>query len=380
MGSSEVFDALRLTQVEVEALILELNRANARSPAATKRSLRRWPMQFQRCVLTTNSKMMGKVHAVGYPRNLSRRGVALLSGTFVHPGTSCHVILRSITGTAKCLEGVCRWCRHVRARAHDVGIELQTAVHPRDFFIQQGSECLFQMESVDVSTLKGNLLLVDNDRLTHKLFQDLLGNSNVDVWFAESGEQAISLLNQSPDLVVCEYQLPEMTGLDLLIKSREMGHQSPFLLMAREGDTELRLAAIGAGANELLMRPLTPEVVLRGVAEVLSETLRIDDAPARPASNTLAIPVESLVRLAQEGVEAAEAGNIDGARASVQRLGTTANEFGASALGLHAERVASSIVASVPIPKLTGDLRSLLRECQHLEKAGATKPRHADAA
>lgn len=388
MSSTEVYDSLRLAQGEVEQLIAELNRAGARSSGASKRALKRWPMQFQKCVLTTTSKTSGNMHAVAYPRNLCKTGAAVLSGAFVHPGTPCHLSMRSIDGTARSVQGVVRWCRHVKARAHDLGIMFHGSVNPRDFFIHQGDECLFQLENVDVAALRGSLVVADGDVLTHRLFQDLLGNSAVELTFAKSGQECLSALEQCPDLAVAEYALPDMTGLDLLIKSREAGYRTPIILMAQDNDSDLRLAAIGGGARELLFRPAAPETILRGVAEILMPG---NDAVGKDASQgagkaggtvNCAAPIEALVDLARGALQCLTSGDSEGAQKRLGRIVTSCHEFGLPGLGEQATKIVASARSGVPQARLVGEVRALIREFESAQSAcsvqtAAEKPKAA---
>jgi CheY-like chemotaxis protein len=269
MSSSEVFDSLRLMQAEVERLMTDLNKVSGQSPGATKRTLKRWPMQFQRSVLTTTSRLTGNVHGVAYPRNLSKSGAAVLVGSFIHPGTACHLTLRARDGTARSMAGVVKWCRHAKARAHDLGVQFETPISPREFCILNEGDCVLNLERVDVTNLVGSVLVVDEDRETHALFQGVFSASAVVVNFAKSGAEAVSMLGQSPDVIVTESTLPDMSGVELLKKIRESGKKMPVILIAKEVNDELRVAAFGGGASEVLMRPVTPDIVLRGVGEHL---------------------------------------------------------------------------------------------------------------
>jgi CheY-like chemotaxis protein len=269
MSSSEVFDSLRLMQAEVESLMAALNKASGQSAGASRRTLKRWPMQFQRSVLTTTSRLSGNVHGVAYPRNLSKSGAAVLVGSFIHPGTACHLTLRAKDGTARSMAGVVRWCRHAKARAHDLGVQFETPISPREFCIINEGECVLNLERVDVTNLVGSVLVVDEDRETHALFQSVFSASAVVVNFARSGAEAVSMLGQSPDVIVTESALPDMTGVELLKKVRESGKQMPVILIAKEVADELRMEAFGGGASEMLTRPVTPDIVLRAVGEHL---------------------------------------------------------------------------------------------------------------
>jgi CheY-like chemotaxis protein len=378
MSSTEVFDSLRLHQAEVEQLIADLNRASAKAPGASKRALKRWPMQFQRCVLTTTSKMAGNVHGVAYPRNLCKKGAAVLSGSFVHPGTACHLSLRSIDGTARSIQGVVRWCRHVKARAHDLGIMFNAAINPRDFFIQQGDECLFQLEYVDVAALRGSLVVADADILTHKLFQDVLGSSAIEMTFAKSGAECLSILEQCPDLAIAEHALPDMTGLDLLIKAREAGHRTPIILMAQDTDKDLRLAAIGAGAKELLFRPATPETILRGVAEVLMPGQSVAGGDETNGSSPVKIncsaPLTALADLAREALTTMTSGDVEGGKKRLGRIATSCREFALPTLADQADKIAAAAGSGVPQTRLVGEIRGLLKEFESAATACSITP------
>lgn len=383
MSSTEVYDSLRLHQAEVEALIADLNRASAKTPGASKRALKRWPMQFQKCVLTTTTKTTGNVHGVAYPRNLCKKGAAVLSGAFVHPGTACHLSLRSIDGSARSIQGVVRWCRHVKARAHDLGILFSGSINPRDFFIQHGDECLFQLEFVDVAQLRGSLVVTDSDILTHKLFQDLLGASAVEMSFTKTGAECLAMLEQCPDLAIAENELPDMTGLDLLIKAREAGHRTPIILMSQDNDRDLRLAAIGAGAKELLFRPATPETILRGVAEVLmpNDDQKGKDGEASPATQRIncSAPLEALADLAREAMTTMTAGDVEGGRKRLGRIATSCREFALPNLAEQADRIAAAAATGVPQSRLVGEIRGLLKEFETASAACKITPTAAQA-
>jgi len=85
---------------------------------------------------------------------------------------------------------------------------------------------------------------------------------------ASSPEQAIEVYRkEKPDLVICDYSMPDMTGLELMkILQKEAGKEIPFIITLADADNEI--AAFDGGARDVIRKPFKPEVLLRRVANV----------------------------------------------------------------------------------------------------------------
>ncbi len=82
---------------------------------------------------------------------------------------------------------------------------------------------------------------------------------------SENGRDAFNKVVIQPlDLIISDYNMPEMDGLSLLRAVR--GHQAvrklPFILLTGRGDRELVVKAAQAGVNNYLVKPFT-EIILR---------------------------------------------------------------------------------------------------------------------
>ena len=74
------------------------------------------------------------------------------------------------------------------------------------------------------------------------------------------GKSALNDINQSPpDLVLTDWNMPEMSGIDLLRNVRADGKKMPFVFVTSESTDEMRNIAIAAGARGLITKPFTPE-------------------------------------------------------------------------------------------------------------------------
>jgi len=78
---------------------------------------------------------------------------------------------------------------------------------------------------------------------------------------AADGRQALELAAKvSPDLVLSDWNMPEMTGIEFLRTLRAMGSGVPFCFVTSEGSEEMRAQAEHAGAMGLIAKPFTADV------------------------------------------------------------------------------------------------------------------------
>ena len=72
---------------------------------------------------------------------------------------------------------------------------------------------------------------------------------------AEDGEQALNLVSElKPDVLVSDVRMPKLSGIDVLVRLRERGIQTPAVLLTTFDDDEAFLRAIQAGARAFLRK------------------------------------------------------------------------------------------------------------------------------
>jgi two-component system, chemotaxis family, chemotaxis protein CheY len=88
----------------------------------------------------------------------------------------------------------------------------------------------------------------------------------------ENGKVALEYLTRSTEvgLIVCDWNMPEMTGLELLKALRGMDQYKriPFLMVTAEGKPENVLEAAKAGATGFIIKPFAPDVLQRKIREL----------------------------------------------------------------------------------------------------------------
>lgn len=81
-----------------------------------------------------------------------------------------------------------------------------------------------------------------------------------DIVEAADGRQAYeAALSDSPDLVLSDWNMPEMTGIESLRAIRAAGSTVTFGFVTSEGSDEMRAEAEAAGAAFLITKPFTPD-------------------------------------------------------------------------------------------------------------------------
>jgi two-component system, chemotaxis family, chemotaxis protein CheY len=77
---------------------------------------------------------------------------------------------------------------------------------------------------------------------------------------AENGMEALTMArSQNPDLILSDWNMPEMNGIDLLKALRGSGDTTPFCFVTSESSEEMRAQAEQAGALGLIAKPFTAE-------------------------------------------------------------------------------------------------------------------------
>jgi response regulator RpfG family c-di-GMP phosphodiesterase len=119
------------------------------------------------------------------------------------------------------------------------------------------------------------VLLVDDEPDIRESLKMLLEASleGIEVATAESGAVALEILADRPvDLIVTDYKMPGMNGLEFLGRAQKVAPKVPRILVTAFPDLEIAIKAINeAGIENFFTKPFEPEQVLGVVRELLKE-------------------------------------------------------------------------------------------------------------
>jgi two-component system, chemotaxis family, chemotaxis protein CheY len=117
------------------------------------------------------------------------------------------------------------------------------------------------------------VLIVDDSRVMRQIVSRTLrqaGYTELSLLEASNGLEAYELVqSHQPDLVLSDWNMPEMNGFDLLRSLRGRGHEVAFGFVTSEGTQEMRAKAAAAGALFLVAKPFTAESFKDALTPVL---------------------------------------------------------------------------------------------------------------
>ncbi len=111
------------------------------------------------------------------------------------------------------------------------------------------------------------ILIADDDRLVRTMLSDLLSDLGHIVVEATNGQEAVALCaREAPDVLVLDFLMPKLSGLDALRAIRETGAHTPAVLLTAITGGSFR-AMDGAEAVEVLLeKPVTRRSLERALA------------------------------------------------------------------------------------------------------------------
>jgi two-component system, OmpR family, KDP operon response regulator KdpE len=112
--------------------------------------------------------------------------------------------------------------------------------------------------------VKPVILVIDDEQQLRRLLRVSLESNGYRVFEAENGQQGLTeVANRHPDLVVLDLGLPDIDGVDVLLRLREWTSVPVIILSVRETEND-KVTALRSGADDFLTKPFsTGELLAR---------------------------------------------------------------------------------------------------------------------
>jgi DNA-binding NtrC family response regulator len=131
------------------------------------------------------------------------------------------------------------------------------------------------------------ILIADDEPSNRKILAQELVHKGFAVDTASGGNEALAKIESAPpDLVILDYMMPDMSGLEVLKELRKKGNDTPVIMITAYGSVERAVEVMKAGAYDFITRPFDPDHIelvarkaierqtLKREVEVLSEESR----------------------------------------------------------------------------------------------------------
>ena len=125
--------------------------------------------------------------------------------------------------------------------------------------------------------MKKNILLVDDDPLIIRMYQNRLSNDGYEVRTASNGEEAlIQVMKEKPDLILLDIMMPKMNGVETLkrLKAEPKTENIPVIILTNLGDNPKDIeSAKRLGALDYLVKvETTLKKLLERVGQVVGSS------------------------------------------------------------------------------------------------------------
>lgn len=118
-----------------------------------------------------------------------------------------------------------------------------------------------------------HILIIDDDITSLDLVSYVFEERGYQVDRCADGISAIEKISElNPDLVMVDLLMPEVNGVETVLKIRSMGFvDTPIIAFTAVDDSELHRDAMNAGCNEVLTKPCPAERLVRSIRRYLPQ-------------------------------------------------------------------------------------------------------------
>lgn len=119
------------------------------------------------------------------------------------------------------------------------------------------------------------ILVVEDDAALAELLRYNLGREGFEISYASDGEEAlISLEETLPDLVVLDWMLPHISGVEICrqLRAKTDTKDTPIIMLTARGEEEDRVRGLELGADDYLTKPFSMSELVARIRAVLRRT------------------------------------------------------------------------------------------------------------
>lgn len=152
---------------------------------------------------------------------------------------------------------------------------------------------------------KLTLLIIEDEEAIRDMLRFSLSQQEFHLIDAENTERALTVLSHHiPDLIILDWMLPDMNGIDFIRLIRKMDRikNIPIIMLTAKAEEDNKVMGLIAGADDYITKPFSPTelaariraVLRRGVIKSPAGELKIDDICLNTDTATVTINNEAL--------------------------------------------------------------------------------------
>ena len=126
--------------------------------------------------------------------------------------------------------------------------------------------------TTETKTTTGTILVVDDERSMREFLSIMLKKEGHDVVVADCGRAAVKILERRPvDLLISDIKMPDMSGVDVLPRAKEIRQEIVGIMITAFKSTESAVEALRLGAHDYLEKPFDNELLKKKVRDALEQ-------------------------------------------------------------------------------------------------------------
>jgi CheY-like chemotaxis protein len=253
----------------------------------------------------------------------------------------------------------------VQGTTHEIGVQFDSTINPRDFLSLDAFSDGFTLEHVDPEQLDGCVLAVDDSEMDLRILQHYLKGTMIKFRTAETIEDGLTKAAEGCDLILCDYMIGEERGAEFVSRLRESGSRTPVIMVTADQTSTTREQLLESKADAFLAKPVGREVLLRAIAEFmlmgsLGDAVKSSLPEGHPNLALLPDFTKDLAEIASGLEKSLESDDFKTCRRLCLRISGTGPSLGFEPLAQCAERVANAVAASKSTVSASAEITSLV--------------------
>lgn len=134
---------------------------------------------------------------------------------------------------------------------------------------------------------KRHIFFVDDELKICKVVCETIEQFGMEVsYFASAADCLEQLHSITCDLLITDVKMPDMDGMELLTKAKQIAPWLPVLVITGYGDIPMAITAVKAGAVDFIEKPLDKKSFLRKIKSILKQSTPTDSFVGKPLTNS----------------------------------------------------------------------------------------------
>ena len=343
----------------------------------SNRENKRYPLRISNIPISVEHPDGGSSRILVSSRNVSRGGISVLHGGFLHAGSVCHLVLKLSSQDFRIMRGVVKSCRHITGCCHEIGIQFTERFSPTHGVWQS----LDLSNSIEPRTknndiaVKGSVLIAEPFEPDQLMLERHLKSHGLNVLYSSDRSEILDILaHESIDLTFFGFDLSSEMDIQFAESVRDLADDAPFIAMTTDYDPQTIARARKLGAVDIMVKPLDEDLMdtqlqLHLGQEPDAQTChnRIPRTRDANMNKLVARYVEKVHHLSREIRQAHLKDNYDGVRELCSQLKGSGLAYGFRHLTIKAMKVIEAIDRDFYSSNTQETLEDLLLCCHRIQ-------------